>query len=60
MTQEQDKFIPKGQPLSDDELAEYTSDGEVKITRGDAEKAIATADPSLEPYLKATQYKPKK
>ncbi len=56
----EDKFIPKGQPLSVDELAEYTSDGEVAITRGDVEKAIATADSSLKPYLEATQYKPKK
>lgn len=57
---ETEKFIPKGQPLSADELAEYTSNGEVAITRGDVEKAIATADDSLERYLKATQYKPKK
>lgn len=57
---EENKFIPKGQPLSADELAEYTSNGEVAITRGDVEKAIRAADPSLEPYLKATQYKSKK
>lgn len=54
------KFIPKGQSLSAEELAEYTSDGEVAITRGLVSKAIATADESLKPYLEATQYKPKK
>lgn len=60
MTQQQDKFTPQNQPLSAEELAEYTEDGEeVLIRRGDVERAIATADESLQPYLKAAQYKPK-
>lgn len=59
MTQEQDKFTPQGQPLSAEELAEYTDDGEVAITRGDVERAIATSDDELKKYLKAIFYKPK-
>lgn len=59
MTEEQDKFTPKGKPLSAEELAEYTADGEVAITRQDLNEAIATADETLKPYLEATQYKPK-
>lgn len=54
-----DKFIPKGQPLSADELAEYISNDEVTITRGDVERAIATSDDELKKYLKAIFYKPK-
>lgn len=56
---ETDKFIPKGKPQGADELAQYTSDGEVAITRGDVERAIATADGELKLYLQAIQYKHK-
>lgn len=60
MTQEQDKFIPKGQPLSAHELADAAKYEEVAITRGDVERAIASADDELKKYLQATQYKQKK
>ena len=56
MATEEDKFIPKGQPLSAEELAKYTEDGqEVAITRGDVEKAIATSDDELKAFLEARQ-----
>ncbi|MGL5926366.1 hypothetical protein [Chroococcidiopsis sp.] len=57
-TNDEDKFIPKGQPLSAEELAEYTSGGEeVVIRRSDVEKAIATSDAELKKYLEAGQKK---
>ena len=58
MSQE-DKFTPQGQPLSVEELAEYTDNGEVAITRADMELATKAADESLKPYLNASIAKPK-
>ena len=55
-----DKFTPSGNPLSLEEMAEYVEDGGVTIKRSDVERAIATSNEELKPYLEATQYKPKK
>lgn len=57
--QDNDKFTPKGEPMPLEELTAYTDNGEVAITRGDVERAIATSDETLKPYLNATQSKPK-
>jgi len=60
MSEDNSTFIPQGEPLTAEELADYTEDGEeVAITRGDVERAITTADDELKKYLQATQYKPK-
>lgn len=53
-------FIPQAEPLTLDQLAEYTEDGGVVIRRSDVERAIATSDKELRPYLEAPLRKPKK
>lgn len=53
----EDKFTPPGNPLPLEQLADYTDNGEVAITRGDVEKAIATSDDELRKYLEARQKK---
>ena len=55
MTEE--PFIPKGDPIPLDGLIEYTENGEVAITRGDVERAIATSDDELKKYLESRQKK---
>lgn len=52
-------FTPKGTPLNAEQLAEYTSTGEVTIRRSDVERAIATASGELKLYLGAGQYRKK-
>lgn len=54
-TDEEDKFIPIGDPIPLEELSNYASDGGVEITRGDVERAIATSDDELKKYLEAKQ-----
>lgn len=53
------KFVPKGEPIPLEQLTDYTDDGEVAITRGDVERAIATSDDELKAFLTARQKKPK-
>lgn len=57
ITDSEDKFIPKGEPIPLEELIDLTSIGEVAITRADVEKAIATSDAELLKFLQAGQKK---
>lgn len=54
---DKDKFTPKGDRIPLEELTDYTENGEVAITRGDVERAIATSDALLKKYLEAGQRK---
>lgn len=56
-TDEDEKFTPAGEPVPLEQLTEYTENGEVAITRGDVERAIATSDDELKKFLKAGQKK---
>lgn len=59
MATEDEKFTPKGDPMPLEKLTDYTDNGEVAITRGDVEGAIATSEDELKKYLEARQKKPK-
>ncbi len=50
-------FTPQGSPLTLEEMAEYVDDGGVVVKRSDVQKAIASSDKSLKPYLQSPQYK---
>lgn len=55
-TDEDEKFTPAGEPISLEELSEYTNgQQEVVIRRSDVEKAIATSDEELRKFLEARQ-----
>lgn len=58
-TEPEPLFKPTGDPIPLEELAEYTELGEVAITRGDVERAIATAEIELKKYLLSRQQKKK-
>ncbi|MGL5923629.1 hypothetical protein [Chroococcidiopsis sp.] len=53
----EEAFIPKGDLIPLKELTDYTDNGEVAITRGDVERAIATSVEELQKFLEARQKK---
>jgi len=55
ITPSEDNFTPTGTPLPLEELAQFTENGEVAITRADVEKAIALSDGELKKFLEARQ-----
>lgn len=57
MVEPEPPFIPSGDPIPLEQLADYTEDGEVVIRRSDVEKAIATSDEELIKFLQAGQKK---